>query len=97
MHQRNRPGTVNYWGEGLGIGAWVGLKLVLLDRNLALNSDATQNYRYVFDPLRVISETSRLNTSNQTGMKQSRGLNGNLKPVQKKTRFDQNGPGHRQQ
>ena len=26
-----------------------GLKLILLDRNLALNSDAAQNYKYVFD------------------------------------------------
>ena len=38
-----------------------GLKLVLLDRNLALNSDAAPNYKYVFSPRRVFysSETSQ--------------------------------------
>ena len=39
-----------------------GLKQVLLHRNLAFNSDAVQNYKYVFGPRRVlylISETSQ--------------------------------------
>ena len=39
----------NYLGEG---GMGVGLKLVLLMRNLAPNFDAVPNYKYMFGPRR---------------------------------------------
>ena len=38
------------------------VKLVLHDHNIALNADAAQNYKYVFEPSKVLyltSETSQ--------------------------------------
>ena len=55
-------------GEVRWDGVGRGLKLVLLPRNPALNSDAALSYKYMFGPHRVlylICESSQLNTYNQ--------------------------------
>ena len=72
---------VRGWGD-----SWTSL----LARNLILNSDAAPSYKYIFGPhkvLNLICETSQWNAFNQKHcqMKQSKGLNGDLKPEDKKT------------
>ena len=88
----------NRWDGGC---LFLGLKLVLHDCNLTLNSGAAQNYKYVFGLHSIhclISETLQLNINkHKTDMKESRGLNGVCNKNKKKmqTQVDHNGSDHR--
>ena len=83
MRQRNHLETIS----SKTTVEWSRLKPVLFMRKLILNSVAAPNYKYIFNLYRVLILIyhSEAHVIKKIVMKQSYGLNGDLKPDHKKT------------